>query len=530
MYSVAQNCVIEIPFYSSARNADPYNDVELDVEIRRPDGSVTRVPAFWSGDNVWRFRFAGDDVGLHKFQTICSNSSDTGLHQQGGDVSVSFYEGGNRLYRHGRLRVADDKRHFVQADGTPFFWLGDTWWMGLCSRLDWPQGVRTLAADRVAKGFNVAQIIAGPYPDMDAWDPRGKNEAGYPFTKGFQSINPAYYDHADLKIGYLVSVGLMPCIVGMWGYYLPEIGVEKIKRFWRFLVARYGAFPVVWCIAGEGTMSYYLSKTPKEDSAAQKKGWTEVMAYVRQIDGYHNLVCIHPTQYGREQVEDPSLMDFDMLQTGHGDLESVPNVAESVIKSVGREPRMPVVNGEINYEGILGRCWQNVQRICFYTTVLNGAAGHTYGGNGIWQMSTEEQPYGASPHGRGWGNTPWQEAYQLPGSRQVGVGAAFMRRFPWWTLERHPEWVEPAWQAKDPYARTTAGIPGKLRIVYSPSLWDPPLVKDIEASITYEASYIDPTNGGLISLGVVTPDSEGKWRPPCPPVVHDWLLVMEAKA
>jgi len=58
--------------------------------------------------------------------------------------------------------VAKDKRHFEHLDGTPFFWLGDTWWMGLCKRLSW-DGFQELTANRKAKGFNVVQIVCGPY-------------------------------------------------------------------------------------------------------------------------------------------------------------------------------------------------------------------------------------------------------------------------------------------------------------------------------------------------------------------------------
>src|SRR5690606_7238149 len=102
---------------------------------------------------------------------------------QAGVIGVEPYNGPNPLFAHGRLRVARDRRHFEHDDGTPFFWVGDTWWMGLTSRLDWPAGFRELTADRVEKGFNVVQIVAGPYPDMDAWDPRGQNAAGFPFTE-----------------------------------------------------------------------------------------------------------------------------------------------------------------------------------------------------------------------------------------------------------------------------------------------------------------------------------------------------------
>ncbi len=521
------NCLIELSFRSSAAYADPYNAVEMTAVFTPPSGASIAVPAFWAGDNVWKVRFSAAAPGEYHFETQSSNPQDAGLHGQRGTIQVTPYPGKNPLLQHGRIRVAADRRHFEHADGTPFFWTGDTWWMGLSKRLDWPQGFQELAADRVEKGFNVVQIIAGPYPDMDAWDARGRNEAGFPFTENFDAVNPAYFDHADLKISHLVQSGLMPCIVGMWGYYLPQIGEEKIKRFWRYLVARYGAYPVAWCLCGEGMMPWYLSKTPDADREAQRHGWTEVMRHVRAVDGFHNLISIHPTQYGREQVEDPALMDFEMLQTGHGDLESVPNVIECVRQSVDREPRMPVVNSEVNYEGILGRCWQNIQRLCFYHTVLNGAAGYTYGANGIWQMSTPETPYGASPHGRCWGNTPWQEAMRLPGSRQIGLGGAFIRRYPWWELRRHNEWIDESGNPEDPYGRVAMGIPGKLRIVYAPMCWDAPRVKGIESDAKYRAYYVDPCTGRQTDLGQVQAGPDGIWTPPLPPEVHDWLLVLE---
>jgi hypothetical protein len=41
----------------------------------------------------------------------------------------------NPFYTHGPIHVAASHRHFEHADGTPSFWLGDTWWMGLTERL-----------------------------------------------------------------------------------------------------------------------------------------------------------------------------------------------------------------------------------------------------------------------------------------------------------------------------------------------------------------------------------------------------------
>ena len=523
-----QHRVVEIEWESMVRYPDGYNDVDVDVTCTRPDGSTFTAPAFWDGGSRWKFRFAGGQPGEYRLESHSNRVDDAGLDARRQVICVEPHAGDNPLYRHGRLRVANDKRHLEHTDGTPFLWIGDTWWMGLTTRLDWPAGFQWLTSDRVEKGFSVVQIIAGPYPDMDAWDPRGRSEAGFPFEDGFQRISPAYYQGADRKIRHLVESGLMPCIVGMWGYYLPQLGADKVKRFWRYLVARYGAYPVTWCLCGEATMPYYLSQDRDADAATQKAGWTDVMSYVRRTDGYGNLITIHPTHYGREQVEDPSLMDLEMLQTGHGDIDSVPNVIQSVRRSVAAEPQMPVVNSEVNYEGIMGRSWQNIQRLDFYHTMMNGAAGFTYGANGIWQLNTEEQPYGPSPHGRSWGSTPWRVAARLAGSEQVGLGGRFFSQFPWWELERHPEWIVESEQDGDAYGPVAAGIPGRLRIVYSPHCWNPPKVRGLEADIAYTASWFDPVTGVESSIGPVEPDADSSWTPPFPSEVHDWVLVLRA--
>lgn len=518
-----QNHVVEIDFQSASRYDDPYNDVELDMLVTTPAGQQLSVPGYWAGDNHWKVRFAGAQAGAFTYVTA-ANVDDDGLQAQAGTITIRPYEG-DGLARHGRLRVAEDNRHFTHQDGTPFFWTGDTWWMGLTTRLDWPAGFAELTNDRVAKGFNVIQIIAGPLPDMDAWDERGRNEAGFPFAADFASINPAYYDHADRKIAHLVSAGLVPCIVGMWGFYLPIIGLERVKRYWRYLVARYGAYPVVWCICGEAVMPFYLSASPEEDAATQKQGWTEVMREVRNVDPFDNLITIHPTRSGRAQVEDPTLMDFEMLQSGHSDIAAVGQLIDEVPAAVDAEPLMPVIESEVNYEGILGRSFQNVQRLCFYHAAIRGAAGFTYGANGLWQMSTEADPYGLSPHGRSWGDASWQEAAQLPGSRQVGFGGAFMHRFPWWAFEPRPDWISDT-EVDVVYCAVAVGIPGKLRVIYMPMVWTPCLVINIEPDIAYTAYWFDPLTGADVDIGPVEASEDGAWTAPIPPVCHDWLLVM----
>jgi hypothetical protein len=540
MISIPQNNVAEFTFISAKKYDDPFNEIEVDAVFTGPDGVEQRVPAFWAGGDTWRVRFASPAVGQYRFTTVCTDAANAGLHGREGAVTVEPYTGDNLLYQHGPIRISADKRHFQHADGTPFFWLGDTWWMGLTKRLRWPGDFQSLAADRVEKGFNLIQIVAGLYPDMPAFDERGANEAGYPWEPEFARIDPAYFDLADRRIRYLVEMGLAPCIVGCWAYFFGFMGEEKLKQHWRNLVARYGAYPVVWCLAGEGAMPYYLSENKEEDSKAQIKGWTNIGRYLRSINAFGNPITIHPTQYGREQVEDPAVLDYEMLQTGHGSLMSFPNTVKSVRHAREQQPTMPVFVSEVDYEGIGQASRDDVQRLIFWASMLNGAAGHTYGANGIWQVNRGDRPYGPSPHGMSWGDTPWDVAAQLPGSRELGIAKSLFERYPWWQFEAHPEWIEgtnnrTGFFAPEndayfvPYA---AGIPGKVRVIYYHLFMLAPLgaVQAFEPSVTYRAFFFNPSTGDEIDLGAVNPDAEGKWRlQGWPPIYRDWVIVMEAK-
>jgi hypothetical protein len=527
------NYPLEWSYASGKTYKDPFNEIELDVVFTGPDGMQQRVPAFWAGGNVWRVRHAASAPGKWSFRTISSDISNSDLHGRTGELEVAPYDGPNPLYRHGPIRVAADHRHLAHADGTPFFWLGDTNWMGLCKRLRWPDEFQALAEDRILKGFTVIQIVAGLYPDMPPFDPRGANEAGYPWDQDYARIHPAYFDMADLRIQYLADHGLAPCIVGCWGYFLPLMGNPKMKQHWRYLIARWSAYPVVWCAAGEGSMPYYLSKNRTEDAALQKRGWTQLARYIHNTDPYHRLVTIHPPSTAHDTVEDRSVLDFDMLQTGHGDRTSIPNTVERVTESVKLTPPMPVLVGEVTYEGIGEASRQEVQRFMFWCSLLSGTAGHTYGANGIWQLNRAEQPFGPSPHGQSWGDTPWDVAARLPGSKQVGLGKALLVRYPWWRLQPRPESVEPRWTKEDYIAPYAAAIPGELYIIFlpfSPGRRGDPLKLHLEPGLTYHAFFFDPTNGKQHEIGAVTAASGGEWLPPRVPIFQDWVLVVERKA
>ena len=226
---IEANRAVELALRANSTYADPFNEVTLDVTFIDPRGRELRVPGFWAGSNVWKVRYASPAAGTLLPQRMLGYARRR-LAWDRGRVEIKPYAGKNPLYVHGPLQASANRRYLEHADHTPFFWLGDTWWMGLCHRLHWPDEFQQLAADRKEKGFNVIQIVAGLYPDMPAFDPRGANEAGFPWETNYSRIRPEYFDAADQRLGYLVEQGFTPCIVGAWGYFMPWMGVDKLKR------------------------------------------------------------------------------------------------------------------------------------------------------------------------------------------------------------------------------------------------------------------------------------------------------------
>lgn len=213
---------------------------------------------------------------------------------------------------------------------------------------------------------------------------------------------------------------------------------------------------------------------------------------------------------------------------------SVPLTVNGITAAVQSQPTMPVIDGEVVYEGIMDG-WNppSVQCVAFWTCILNGAAGHTYGAEGIWQFNSTHEDYGFSPVGFLKDETPWQVAYKFPGSKQLGIGKKFLQRYEWWRLEPHSEWVVPHWHKGDyelPYA---AGIPGELRITFLPwqvSIIHPPKIVNLDPGVPYRAFSFCPRNAAERTIGDVTPDADNSWTIPMQPTSEQWLVVLEKKA
>jgi hypothetical protein len=502
--------VFETSFTTTKVYGNPFTDLNVDVEFT--DGKNRWiVPAFWAGGGTWKVRFAPPAAGEYAYRVRATDTENADLNGEEHQLLVRRPASDNPLLRHGFLRISADARHFEHADGTPFLWLGDTWWKCLSKRMTL-EDFRVLATDRAAKGFNVVQIVCGPYPDEKMFEPGWENEAGMPYADmAFTQVNPRYFDSADERLAHLVSQGIVPAIVGGWGRpqqggrsTLEQVGIEGFERHWRHIVARYGALPVVWIVGGEAKDSY--------------GPWSAVARFVKKIDPYGHPLCYHAPGDPRTVIADNDVFDFDMVAIGHAGFDTAAQSLALMRSCFDRTPRRPGLCGEACYERHMQTNFDDVQRHLFWSFMLSGAAGHTYGAAGVWQASVEGDP-GIDPV---YDLTTWREGMVFPGAIQVGSGKRLLETYPWWRFEPRRDWTE-----EDCFA---AGIPGEVRFIYRPKRriydWKGPLVKRLEPDVPYRASYVDPVRGTRFQLGSVA-SAEGEYAAPRLPSPQDWVLILE---
>src|SRR5262249_40835322 len=148
---------------------------------------------------------------------------------------------------------------------------------------------------------------------------------------------------------------------------------------------RWGAYPAFWLVGGEvidppphmtsrleGLSAFGIEATP---------GWTEVARYIRSTDPVHHPLSVHEwVPPGDLPLQDESLMDFDLFQGAHFGWPSVAlDVAQRDLHYARTSVRKPEVQGEMTYETLGTMDFEDVQRAGFWLSMLNGAAGHTYG-------------------------------------------------------------------------------------------------------------------------------------------------------
>ncbi len=155
----------------------------------------------------------------------------------------------------GPIRVSANGRYFVDRDGVPFFWLGDTAWP-LFSQYSLAEAKQYLH-NRAAKGFTVIQgVLAwGNGSGYETPQP-GKNPTGHSLWKQSPAEpDPVYFTHVDAILDEAERLGLVLAMLPTWGYYVMEaqvFDVEIALAYGSFLGERYrDRRNIIWVSGGD---------------------------------------------------------------------------------------------------------------------------------------------------------------------------------------------------------------------------------------------------------------------------------------
>ena len=269
---------------------------QFDAVFTNPaTGTCLTIPGFWNGGRTFIVRFAPTEAGVWEYVTTAPNDPD--LDGRSGTVTAKPYSGDLDVYKHGFV-TTNGSKHFVYADGTPFFYLGDTHWNMYEEEFDSPgphagntgaeSHFKYIVDKRAEQGFTVyqsepigtnANLADGELSEEDA-SFFAKNDRYYQYIaeKGLVHANAEFFFCASMNKALMED----------------EQYLEAISRYW---AARYSAYPVMWTLAQEADNDFYHERGDQKLYDFTNNPWVKVAEYIHKYDAYHFL-------YNRPQQRD----------------------------------------------------------------------------------------------------------------------------------------------------------------------------------------------------------------------------------
>ncbi len=428
-----------------------------------------------------------------------------------------------------RLSVSPGGRVLLKGD-KPFFWMGDTnWYLHKLSLEEVDQYLN----DRRDKGFNVIQ---GPSMQNDVPNVHGElNIAG-------ESINEAWFAYLDQIIDRCAAHQMYIAPVLTWGTKASLFTPETAFAYGRFFGARYRDRTNIAAIFIAGEFNH-----PSSNVAL----WTAMAnGVIDGLDGAPVIITALPRWYnGQSSSYDlhnqPWLTMNTHQSSVYGDCTNDPShsyymgthnwlIAEH---DWALEPRKPFIDAEATYEQqspVNGWCPMNPNRWpAFgvrrraYWSVFAGAAGHTYGANGVWQWY---RPGETNP---AWNpNAFWFDAMNFPGAFNMTHLHALMRSRP--MLDRVPAQemlIEGSTELVPFHVHATRAADGSFAMIYVPETGKTITIDmNALAGDSHRVWWFDPMTGGASMFGEFKRRSygeNGEFTITTPAIGEDWVLVVD---
>jgi hypothetical protein len=417
-----------------------------------------------------------------------------------------------------RLKVSTNRRYFVDQDGKPFFYLGDTCWL-MFQRLNHEE-LDEYLKDRASKGFTVIQayVVRG----LDRRHPDGNVSllGESPFIdRDPTKPNEAYFKNVDYVVNRANELGLAMGLVTAKSWHVNKhseqvFDVKNAYTFGRFLGERYKNNCVLWYPGGDSA--------PGKDDAV----WVAMARGLRDGSGGTQLVSYH----GHGQTSSSfwyhkaDWLDFNSIQSGHG---WAAKTYRFVDKDYGLLPAKPTVDMEPPYENHptgakTPRIDSHQVRQGAYWNMLAGSAGHGYGALDLfWLYKDSDGPFPRN------GFQPWRKALAYEGARQMGLMRRLFELRPWYRLVPDQTVIAAGQGEGDDLVRAARADDGSFLIAYLPTGKPVSIKMDKVAAKVVKAQWYDPREGTWRAIGSFAGTGTHEFTAPAQGKNDDWVLVLE---
>ena len=304
------------------------------------------------------------------------------------------------------LGIVANGRHFVDGNGRPCFWMGDTEWE--LFRAFPEEDARAILEDRRRKGFNVLQVMIFGVHGMKKANAAGEK----PFLNGDLSTpNEAFFAIVDRIVKHAEKLG-QTLVIGVY-HKSPDTGpalsLQNARRWGAWVGRRYRDAPnLIWSMYPEA-------------KAASLPIVRELAAGLADGDEGRHLITVHPdpAPASSSWIHEEPWLSFNTLQSFKSDFLNYRMVAADA----ARTPAKAVVNGEARYEEEGGTTPLQVRRGAWWSVMAGGF--YTYGHGGNWMKPAD-----------------WRKWIEAPGAGQMKILRDFFESLDWWTLTPDPSILE----------------------------------------------------------------------------------------
>ncbi len=532
----------EIVLSASKEYENPIHDVILDMEISNGNKTLT-VPGFWNGKKEWVLRFALPQAGTWEYKTFCKE--DSFLDNVTGFVECKEYSGELEIFKRGFVTTHPDKQYFVYADGTPFFYLGDTHWNFMAEEFDSPgdhacdieceSHFKYIVDKRVEQGYTVYQT-----------EP---NETGYNMMDGIDEKDIIALKRADQYYEYIADQGLvhanaqfffpreMITLMNTNPNYLELL--HDLSRYW---VARFSAFPCLWTLGQEIDNDFYYFECLKTNQTmtAENNPYKDVCRWMHKYDPLKQPISGH--QEGSYFIGkfttavNSAFRDVEGHSWWANQWKPVLNAPLDFTGAMDywfNGQNKPAIVYEARYEYL----WTNSvgARIQGWLAFLNGMYGHGYGVVDMWlykstydiKNPTYRDGLTMSVEGK---MLHWSETINLPGGIAMVYLKKFLEKLEWWKLE-------PCFDLKEHFEAdhgyySCAHIDSDIYVAYFYDKIDDVFtditgtVKNMDKNASYTYQWYDPRKNIYLEEMPATVVN-GSFTLPKRPTKEDWVIIIK---